>query len=600
LQVGNDELFELGQSGWAGAKYNPVPKITKKINDDITFVDNSGEVIKTINDEVKKESIVDNGEQLTNIVNYLYNIAKKEKIHFSSLWLPSLANEIYYGNLVKKYRFESDILKKNVVIGEYDNPSKQLQGLYQLNLVGENTIIFGMPGSGKENLLTTMMFSACINYSPFDVEFYILDFGAEVLKVFKNMPHVGDIIDVDSMDKISILFQKLEKEVKRRKELFADYAGDYVSYCRNNQDKIPLIVVVINSYESFMENTNSDYDDYLSHLLRECSKYGITIILSAVATNSVRTSFLDNFRNKILLQVQDNFDYVYMLGASNGLVPKKNFGRGIVNIDDEACEFQSALINVKDEINTYVKSIGNYLFDSYKYKVPEVRGLPALVTFNMIKKYVNNITDIPVGFGKEDCDIFRYNFEKNHFNVITGNDIISNVTCFGGIIDLIDLVRVVKMYVIDFADCINFEGNATFCNDNFGELLDIIIANARLSNEKIIYYMVGIGNISNVLSIEELKKFGMIMSNIDKFGNSYFIVVDDYDRYKNIYQYEWYKNINMGSGIWVGNDIDKQDIFNCSFSDDDINDTMKDIAYVVNNDNYVVIRTLGEGDDSDG
>jgi hypothetical protein len=27
---------------------------------------------------------------------------------------------------------------------------------------------------------------------------------------------------------------------------------------------------------------------------------------------------------------------------------------------------------------------------------------------------------------------------------------------------------------------------------------------------------------------------------------------------------------------------------------------MKDIAYVVNNDNYVVIRTLGEGDDSDG
>lgn len=56
LQVGSDEIFELGQSGWAGALYNPSDKIEKKVNDDLDFVDNCGNIIKSVNDAVNKRN----------------------------------------------------------------------------------------------------------------------------------------------------------------------------------------------------------------------------------------------------------------------------------------------------------------------------------------------------------------------------------------------------------------------------------------------------------------------------------------------------------------------------------------------------------------
>ena len=54
LQVGYDEVFEIGQSAWTGAKYFPADVIEKKIDDSINFINDSGNVIKTINDIIKK------------------------------------------------------------------------------------------------------------------------------------------------------------------------------------------------------------------------------------------------------------------------------------------------------------------------------------------------------------------------------------------------------------------------------------------------------------------------------------------------------------------------------------------------------------------
>ena len=77
LQVGYDEYFDIGQSAWAGSKYNPVERIVKKLDDSIQFVDNCGNTIKRINDIIKQENVAkkDFGDELTNIVNYLNNIS---------------------------------------------------------------------------------------------------------------------------------------------------------------------------------------------------------------------------------------------------------------------------------------------------------------------------------------------------------------------------------------------------------------------------------------------------------------------------------------------------------------------------------------------
>lgn len=71
LQVGTDEIYALGQSGWAGAKYYPSDKIHTKVDKSIDFIDNMGQIIKTIqesNGQAQKEA---QGEQLASVVAWV-------------------------------------------------------------------------------------------------------------------------------------------------------------------------------------------------------------------------------------------------------------------------------------------------------------------------------------------------------------------------------------------------------------------------------------------------------------------------------------------------------------------------------------------------
>ena len=49
---------------------------------------------------------------------------------------------------------------------------------------------------GKEDLLNTIIHSTIMKHSPEEINFYIIDCGAETLKMFYKMPHVGAVATV--------------------------------------------------------------------------------------------------------------------------------------------------------------------------------------------------------------------------------------------------------------------------------------------------------------------------------------------------------------------------------------------------------------------
>ena len=55
-------------------------------------------------------------------------------------------------------------------------------------------LIFGNAESGKETLISTMIYDLITSYSSREVQMYIFDFGSEALKIYKNTPHIGDIV----------------------------------------------------------------------------------------------------------------------------------------------------------------------------------------------------------------------------------------------------------------------------------------------------------------------------------------------------------------------------------------------------------------------
>ena len=218
LQVGYDEYFDIGQSAWSGEKYVPTERIIKKVDDSICFVDHFGSVIKrsveTTKQEVVKEDL---GDQLTNIVNCLNKIATDDGFKVNKLWLPALEKNILMEDLLKKYPEQvpsNEGISIKAVVGEYDAPAHQEQGLSVIDLIKDgNILIYGAPGSGKENLISTIIYYLSTVLTPEDINFYIGDFGSETLKILNKLPHVGDAFVSEESQKLVNLIKMLNKDL---------------------------------------------------------------------------------------------------------------------------------------------------------------------------------------------------------------------------------------------------------------------------------------------------------------------------------------------------------------------------------------------------
>ena len=150
----------------------------------------------------------------------------------------------------KKYHLKNQSEGINAIIGEYDDPYSQKQGIVDLNLSRDgNTIIYGNAESGKETLLSTIIFDLITSYSSSDLWLYILDFGSEALKVFKNSPHVGDVVFANESEKISRFFEMIQEEIKKRRAILSNYSGNYNLYIKTSKEKMPRLVVILNDYE---------------------------------------------------------------------------------------------------------------------------------------------------------------------------------------------------------------------------------------------------------------------------------------------------------------------------------------------------------------
>ena len=563
LQVGYDDYFDIGQSGWSGAKYIPTNKIIKKVDDSMSFVNNVGFVFKSANDTVKKDTTIDLGDQLTNIVKYIYNLGIKEKIVTKKLWLDKIPSEISIIDIKKKYNYKPTAYEINPVIGEYDNPSAQEQGILNLDLThAGNTIIFGQSGSGKENLISTILWSSITEHTPDEVSFYIIDCGAETLKMFYKMPHVGEITNIEESEKIFNIFDMVSEELEKRKDLFADYAGSYLNYLENSGKKLPLIVVIINGYDNFAENYGKVSEGIMS-FYRECVKYGIVFIISTSTPGIIRAKMLQNFANKISLQLPNEGDYRNVLGAPRNLFPAKTFGRGIAYKNDTFYEFQTANIADAKQMNNVIKAAAAKLNEAYKTCAKKLITIPPVVNLGMIKDNINDITKLPIGFDTEKKEISYYNFMDNKINLILSNDMAEKMDFIYALIRESSLINNVKTNVIDLVGAMEKQiNNINLVKDNFSEEFKKIaseIKNDQNSAVKNLYFIICPGFLKSKLSDNDRLIVNEIFETANKLVNTSFILIDDYANAKVLKLESWYQTeIDSSSGIWIGDGVGDQ------------------------------------------
>ena len=413
LQVGNDEIFELFQSGYSGAVYTEGEgkssaaasmigrtgradlvgarkKKTRPLADMAVSAGNAepgraGEIWHAGADLAeagsnpagagagKRKSAVKETTQLDAVIAYLGELVKKAGYRNSDqLWLPVLPETLYLQTLremeaktdpssAAKYYdgqnwpMQTGKWSMKTVIGLYDDPEQQAQRPMYLDFTsGGHMALCGQVVSGKSTFLQTMIYGLITSYSPQDLQLYLLDYSSGLLRCFEQAPHVGGIVTDVQEDRQEKFFHMLSTLMDERRTLLQ--GGNFSQYVQAYGMKMPAILVVIDNYGGFRSKVKEKYDDVLLRLSREGVGYGIFLVISSAGfgINEIPSRIGDNMRTVISLEQQDKFKYMEIIRRTHlQLTPETNIkGRGLAVIDDRPLEFQTALcIEAEDDFS---------------------------------------------------------------------------------------------------------------------------------------------------------------------------------------------------------------------------------------------------------
>lgn len=613
LQVGYNELFELGQSAWAGAPYFPSDKLDKHKDESVAVIDNLGKIIKQAAFDKKKSQKSKAAKQIDEITNYLSVLATEEKIKSRPLWLEPIPALIYIDELKKKYNTSGAKYTLNPIVGEVDDPANQRQSIMQLPISEDgNTIVYGVSGSGKTTFITTMIYSLISEHTPEEVNLYLLDFGSETLKVFRKVPHVGDVLLTDENEKIRNLFKILLSEMNSRRKMFSDFGGDYDTYLKSSEEKLASIVVVIQNYSAFSE-AHEDEEETLNVLTREGTKYGIYFVITAASTNAVRYRMLQNFKQLIVLQLNDTSEYSGILGGTDGVYPSKYPGRGIVKTD-KVYEFQTANITrdetIRESICHFYVESSNVVMNKHIMDVP---SLPDVVDAHYLANFIKDCDEAtcPIGVDKSSLDVAYYNFDNSYINLVLSQNAV-NVAFLSGLAEIASLkdktdVIVLdgdgRMYSNDRYCCVS---ESTLLNQKVADLFNTLVERnntTKDSQEKgeelpqfpmVICIINSFINLNIKLTKDSQDKLNILLEKGEASYNVFFFISETSPNLASYANRNWYtRHITLKDWIWVGNGISNRYQLDITQTENDFQDIIgDDFGYVLDNGKSTLIKLL--------
>jgi len=222
-------------------------------------------------------------------------------------------------------------------VDEHGNP-------FVINLVtdGPHALVAGATGSGKSELLRSLIAGLALSATPEDLSFLLIDFkGGGAFGKLQDLPHVAGYADDLSIAGVLAgrLLESLRAELDHRKGLFKS-AGNVEglpeyrrAIARGSTDlpRVPRLVIVVDEFAELKE-AQPDFVDGLVNVARVGRSLGVHLVLATQQPAGVVTPQIrDNANLRICLRVLDtstSLDLVHTPAA--GTFPNRQKGRAVV------------------------------------------------------------------------------------------------------------------------------------------------------------------------------------------------------------------------------------------------------------------------------
>jgi len=325
LQVGNNEVYELFQSAWSGADYQP-EKDDMGIEDHTIYLINELGQYEILNEDLSgledADEIKEVPTELDAIVHNIQLMCEEQEIPpVPQPWLPPLKERITLEELEEVQPTVAWEQEKplSVLLGMADIPQAQKQEAVSINLAKDgHVLLYGSPGTGKTTFLQSAGMDLARKFSPKDLTMYLMDFGTNGLAPLSKLPQVADTMLLDQTEKISKFVRIMEKELNRRKKLLSDYGvGTLELYRQASGQKEPAIVLLLDSYEAIKEEAyEAELFKLLVRISREGLSIGVHLLMTAGRQTNLRAQLYSNFKHQLSLPQNEAGEVRAIVGAT--------------------------------------------------------------------------------------------------------------------------------------------------------------------------------------------------------------------------------------------------------------------------------------------
>lgn len=278
---------------------------------------------------------------------------------------------------VKKEAIKIDL--SNAEKEAYKSPDKsilvpvgkdgQTEVNFTFDLVGHvHSFVLGQSGSGKSVFLHNVISGLMLNYSPKDIELYLLDFklGGVEFNRYQGEKHVHAMLvdNTDSRVTLEILRELKGRMLERGRAFRKVGTTNIAEYNQQETEKLPHIVLVADEcHELFSRGgdtplaISSEINEILTKIAKEGRNQGVHLLMATqtLSGTEISNEILANITDHYLLKCS-NIDSEKLVPRSSDTTSNLTTGNVLYSHSEGSIVFQ-AYFTEKSEIKAVMKAI---------------------------------------------------------------------------------------------------------------------------------------------------------------------------------------------------------------------------------------------------